>query len=584
MNRAASRTVTTVLTRVLPGVWALVLSVLLLGPALGPGYVLSYDMVWVPNLSLHPDVFGLGSGLPRAVPSDAVVALLDEVVPGMLLQKLVLLGGLVLAGTGAARLVAPVGRRALAARLAAVSVTVWSPFVVERLWIGHWPMLLAYAAVPWLAVAGCRAASDGHIPRWTYVVLLVGSLSANAGLVTGLVLLATGVRRGAGVTVRLLVAVVAANLPWAVAGLAHAAIATSAAGYQVFGLHGDGLPAPLAAVTLGGVWNAAVVPASRGGWLAWVGLAFVVGLAVAGVRRWAAWTRADQRVALVALWLLGFGIAVVSWAAPDALAWLGDHVPGAGALRDGSRMLPLCLPLLVTLVGAGADRVVSALGGLPSRIPALAGVVVVVLVPVGVLPDATGGISGALRAVDFPADWRAAATVVDRSGLPGDVLVLPWSAYRAPVWNGRRPVLDPMPRLLDRDSVVDDDLVIDGRDVPGEDPRARRIGAALDLPTPTERDRALAAEGIGLVVVERDAGAVPSLPGPLLHESPTVKVIRVEAPVVSDASAVRGAARAAVVVAWLAYAVLWLVALAQLVARRRTAATVRREGEGGHIG
>src|SRR5687767_12271875 len=90
----------------LPTAWALLLAGLLLGPALAPGYVLSYDMVWVPDLALRNDLLGLGSALPRAVPSDAVVAVLDELVPGMLLQKLVLLGSLVAAGAGGAALVA----------------------------------------------------------------------------------------------------------------------------------------------------------------------------------------------------------------------------------------------------------------------------------------------------------------------------------------------------------------------------------------------------------------------------------------------------------------------------------------------
>ena len=99
--------------------WAVALGVLLLGPALGLGYVLSYDMVWVPDLALRPEFLGLGSGLPRAVPSDALVAVLDEVVPGMLLQKAVLLGSLVAAGLGASRL-APAA--SLVARLAAVSL------------------------------------------------------------------------------------------------------------------------------------------------------------------------------------------------------------------------------------------------------------------------------------------------------------------------------------------------------------------------------------------------------------------------------------------------------------------------------
>ena len=85
-------------------VWALALALLVLGPALGPGFLLVRDMVWVPDLALRADALGLGSGLPRAVPSDAVVAVLDEVVPGMLLQKLVLVLALAAGGVGAARL------------------------------------------------------------------------------------------------------------------------------------------------------------------------------------------------------------------------------------------------------------------------------------------------------------------------------------------------------------------------------------------------------------------------------------------------------------------------------------------------
>ena len=40
----------------------------------GSGFVLSYDMVFVPRLDLTRDALGLGSALPRAVPVDAVAA------------------------------------------------------------------------------------------------------------------------------------------------------------------------------------------------------------------------------------------------------------------------------------------------------------------------------------------------------------------------------------------------------------------------------------------------------------------------------------------------------------------------------
>ena len=99
--------------RHLPTLWAVALALVLLGPALGAGYVLSYDMVWVPHLALRSDFLGFSTALPRAVPSDAVVAVLDDVVPAMLLQKAALLGSLVAAGLG----VRPAGRR-LAGRAA----------------------------------------------------------------------------------------------------------------------------------------------------------------------------------------------------------------------------------------------------------------------------------------------------------------------------------------------------------------------------------------------------------------------------------------------------------------------------------
>ncbi len=118
--------------------WPWVLAVLLLGPALAPGFVLTYDMVWVPDLSLTPDAVGVGPGLPRAVPSDAMLSVLDTVVGGMVWQKLVLVGALVSAGLGAMALTAGLG---LPARCAA-----------------------AYGALPWLVLGARRHAREGRLP------------------------------------------------------------------------------------------------------------------------------------------------------------------------------------------------------------------------------------------------------------------------------------------------------------------------------------------------------------------------------------------------------------------------------------
>lgn len=563
--------------RVVPTLWAGVLAVLMLGPALGAGFVLSYDMVWVPDLALTRDVLGLGSGLPRAVPSDAVIAVLDEVVPGLALQKLVLVGALVLAGAGAAELVRD---RSLAARLTVVSLTVWSPYVAERLWMGHWPMLLAYAAVPWLVLAGHRRAASEpdtveRSPVWLLPVLLVGSLSASAGIVSAAVLLATGLRRGRR-PIPLLAMVAAVNAPWVVTGLTHATEAASATGFEVFALRGDALPAPLAALTLGGIWNTSVVPASRESWLAWVALALLVALIGAGIRRW--WTSDSQRTAILALWVAGLVIALAGWAAPAALEALAHDIPGLALLRDSSRMLPLCLPLLVMTVAAGIDVLHERLRG---TAPRWAAAVVLALAPVAVIPDGAWGLAGGIGTADYPTSWQQAGAALAEQTASGDVLVLPWSAYRAPAWNEHRPVLDPLPRMLPRASVANGDLVIGRTEIEGEDPRAAAAAEALAAPDPEARAAGLSRLGIAYVITDRSAGEAPQVPGETVHDSGDLLLQRLP----GEASPVTGfetgpVALTAVIVAWVAYGLAWLGATTSTVLLlisivRRPAAKVR---------
>lgn len=515
---------------VLPVLVAIVLPLLLLGPALGSGFVLSYDMVWVPDLALRTDQLGLGTAVPRAVPSDAVVAVLDELVPGMVLQKLVLYGALVLAALGSARLVGP----SVVAGCVAVTFTVWNPFVVERLWIGHWPVLLGYAVVPWLVLAGRRTAADGRIPPLTYLLLPVGSLSASAGLVSALVLLLSSVGAGRS-RLRLAVLCLAVNAPWLVAGLRQAGVARSDGGTEVFALNGEGgMPAPLSALGLGGIWNAEVVPASREGLLAWVALVGVLGLAALGARPWwAGQPRPDAR-ALVWLWAIGYLAAVATWATPGTVGWVSAHVPGGALLRDGTRSLALCLPLLVGLLAAGADRLVSSVREVGVQV-ALA--VACAAAPVAVLADAAWGIGGYLRAVDYPLGWSDARTAVSGTQAPGDLLVLPFTSYRAPEWNSGHKVLDPLGRYLPRNYLVNDELVVSGRRVPGEDPRSEQVLRALALETPQERARALGVLGIGLVAHELDtpgAGDPPydaEVAGSTLYGDAELVVGSVAAPV-----------------------------------------------------
>ena len=371
---------------------------LLLGPALGPGYVLSYDMVWVPELTLRPDFLGLASSLPRVVPSDAVVAVLDAVVPGMVLQKIVLLGSLVAGGLGAARLVPGLPT---VGRLAVVTAYQWSPLAVERLLIGHWPVLIGWACLPWVLVLVRRWRSTGLLPPMLPFVVVLGSLSASAGITTAVALSFGAVggppRRWAAVGGLVL----AANAPWLVAGLLHAGSArSSAAGAATFSLQAEGgVPAAVAALSLGGIWNGDVVPASRTGLAGWLTVVLVVGLAVLGYRTWRAAMDPHTRRAVTGCWLVGMVVALLTWAAPEVVGWLASHVPGAGVVRDGARMLVLAAPAVATAVGSGVVAVVARLDPGAGRRIVGAGLVVL---PVLLLADAAWGVGGRLAAVSYP--------------------------------------------------------------------------------------------------------------------------------------------------------------------------------------
>ncbi|WP_435741483.1 hypothetical protein [Nocardioides sp. SYSU DS0663] len=512
----------------LPTVWALALAVLLLGPALGPGLVLTYDMVWVPDLAVRPDVWGVGTALPRAVPSDAVVAVLDELVPGSVLQDVVLLGALVGGGAGAARL-GPAGRSrsALLGRLVAVSVYQWNPFVTERLLLGHWPVLVGYGVLPWILLLARRWRSEGRLPPALLVLVPLGCLSASAGVATAVALLAGAA--GPARTARAVGLAVAGNAPWLVTGLLHAADArgdAAGAGAGAFALGPDGaLPPPLAALALGGVWNVEVVLPSREGVLAWLGLALLVVLAAVGHRAW--WRSVARRdaVPLLLCWAVGFLVALATWAAPALVGWLATHAPGGGLLRDGARLLLLCAPLVAAVVGHGAAVTLRRVRGVVPR--AALGAVAVVL-PVTLLPDAALGLGGRLEPTGYPESYAAAREVVASAG-PGDVLVLPLSSYRQPAWNGGRKVLDPLGRYLGRDFVSSDELVVSGRTVAGEDPRVVAAAGALDAGTPVARAEQLAALGIGLVALDRTApGEAPGVAGRELLRTDDLLVVELE--------------------------------------------------------
>ncbi|SHM39005.1 hypothetical protein [Cryptosporangium aurantiacum] len=511
------------------------LVLLLLGPVLRPGYVLAYDMVATPEVPFTAASLGWGDGLPRAVPQDAVLAVLTTVVPGWVVQLVALAAVVWLAVVGAARLV-PSDR--LLVRLVAGAAYGWNAFVAERLLIGHWGLLLGYAALPWI-VRAARAARTGAPAAPVVGWAALAALTPTGGLlaaVTASVILCWPSKRSSdagqgdaeqgdaeqGDAERgeprtrprpgWALAVAALNAPWVVAGaVARVSAVSDPDGVAAFAARAENWSGTLGALLgLGGVWNAEVVPASRTVVVAPLFTLLVLVIAAVGFGRLArAWGRGPTTalavVAAAALLVAVFG-ALPGGA--HALGVLVEHVPGSGLLRDGQKFLAPYALLLALCFALGVERLTDALRTRGARTAAVAATVAALVYPVLVLPDLAWGGAGRLVSVRYPADWdRVAATLA--ADPRGEMAVLPFSTFRAFGWNGNRTALDPAPRYFPVDVVVEDALPVDtgGGDgiVGGESSRAAEVRDAL------AGGRSLTTAGIRWVLVERGTpGPVPA--------------------------------------------------------------------------
>lgn len=486
-------------------VLALVVALLVTGPVLAPGFVLLRDMVFVPRQDLDLDALGLGGAVPRAVPVDAAMGLLTAVVPGDLVQKAVLLGLVYAAVLGAARLVpgGPDGRRGIAGPVAGL-VYGWSPYLAERLLMGHWTLLLAYAALPWIARAALqlRVGAPRALPRLVLACAPAALTPTGALLAAGVALALAGRARTvlAGAVALLL------SLPWIVAGALHPAGGSSdPAGVAAFAAGAEGWGGPLTALLgTGGIWNAAAVPPGRSSVLLPVVTLLLVALCAAGWADRAALRGPGRNLLLLGVTGLALALAGSVPGLRELLELAVREVPGAGLLRDGQKWVAWwALPLAVG-AGLGTRRLAGAVRA-RSGVPALATGVgaAAVLLPLIAVPDLGWGVGGRLQPVDYPADWQRVRAAIAEADGPGDVLVLPFGSYRAFDWNEDLPQLDPAARWLPRPVVADDELVVGDVAVAGEDARARSVAAAADDP------RALAGLGIGWVLVERGTPGRP---------------------------------------------------------------------------
>ncbi|WP_371856016.1 hypothetical protein [Nocardia alba] len=550
--------------RALVAGYCALLTMIIVGPLAGSGYLLLRDAVSTPRSFLTDSALGVGAAAPRAVPQDAVLAALSLVIDGGILVKATLIVALWSAGYGAAVLARRFVRASTGAQLVAATLALWNPYVAERLLQGHWSLLTGYAALPWaaLAAARIRTRSNGAVRADRGESVDTSGMNRHRGFVNRAgtlggwaALTASFAAAGLTPTGSLLAAIIGLALvgrraflpatvlwiatcaPWLTATvLGSGAEPSDPAGVSAFAARAEPWLGTLGSLAgLGGIWNGEAVPESRTTPLALVGTLVLLGIVACGVRAvWASGRDGRTLLVIAAVAIVLPALGATGWGLA-AGEWLVVHVPGAGLLRDTQKYVALAMPAYALCAAAACRTVTVAVRRLfterssatepndnnadktirESRTEYRPAAIVFVLLLILPSADLAWGVGGGMRPVHYPAGWEQ---VVDHIDAPGDVAVLPAGMFRRFPYSGKAPVLDPAPRILPNDVLQTGELRVRGYAVTGEGNRARAVEQALLDGAPATD---LASLGVGWILIER------TTPGPLGDSAKTLTTAEV---------------------------------------------------------
>lgn len=467
----------------LPGWWpwgaGLLLGLVLLGPGLGGGSLLSLDLLVTPDIPVPNGVYGLGPALSQRVPLFALVGVGSALVGGPVAMKALLVSFVAVGFAGAARLARVAAPAALAVGVVgqAAAGLVWAggPFAMTRLGVGHVNLVWLVAVLPWALPRLCRPAD--HVPSTFLAALLVaigGPGGGTLGLAMGVVALALQAERGR--IVRPLLAVVAPQAVWVLPTAVLLWAGAGVTGAGGFATVADGARGWLALPAGSGFWRPDYQVGATG-WLgALVGVAFVALFAVGARAIVAAGGRRSWPAAATAVAVLGLVLTAAS-ALPgvrDGYAWLSE-LPVGAPLRESQRFAAVWLvwAAVAVPVGAAVAGRAAAARWRPAAGVALRAVPLVLALALSV--PGWWGMDGRLEPVDYPRDWAAARERIDAA--PGTVVVLPWSEYPPLSFADGRQAFNPAPEYLGGDVISSYDPLFDPREVRQEQVDGRALVA-----------------------------------------------------------------------------------------------------------
>lgn len=443
-------------------------AMIILLPVLLPGYVLTLDMVFTPHLPWPAE-------LTNTYPLDVLLWLFNQVLPGDVVQKIVLLAVIVLSGVGAHLLVkqlAPEKSTAawqVAAYFAGVFYVV-NPFIYARLMAGQWLVLLGYALLPFLVRALFRLLTKptwrntAVTALWAFLVIMLSIHMIGVVIVlASLFLIAAAVKywrqktRAAAVAWHIVLAGVVTlflSSYWLVptllgfTAISETATRASEAEFSAFATHGGPL-GPLGEVLrMQGFWvemrQLFVLPQDIMPLWGLLLLLLWVLVIIGAIQAW-------KRNRLVTIIMAGAIIAGAALASTPLLQWLATIWPLFGGWREPHKFTTLVVLGYAVL---GAYGVVWLTQKQRAKIWAM----LCLALPLLIAPTMLWAGAGQLRTADYPREWYGLNTKLNSIVQPGEqVLFLPWHMYAPYSFSHGRIIANPATKFFEVPVIVSDD-------------------------------------------------------------------------------------------------------------------------------